>query len=296
MPLPVPRLDDRTFDDLVAEAKRMIPKLTLTWTDHNPTDPGIALVELFAWAMEMSIYRIDRVPESSVERFLRLVGAPREAEPIDQAVQRALRALAERTRAVTLQDFEALAMRSAPGQVARVKAGISAAGTATVVIVPTDSAPLDPPQLLPDSALLATVHNFLDPPLSASQTSPTRCLITTRLDVIGPIYQPLKVSFRVVRDREAGRHAQELKREITNALWTFFHPLRGGWDGRGWEFGRGVYRSELYQLLERWPHVDHVEDLTLQDTPHLEEVSVPALGLVSAATADLVGGVVDLTT
>ena len=48
MPLPDIQLDDRTFEDLVAEAIRRIPSYTSEWTDFNQSDPGIALVQLFA--------------------------------------------------------------------------------------------------------------------------------------------------------------------------------------------------------------------------------------------------------
>jgi len=49
MPLTLPVLDDRSFDDLVAEARALIPALAPEWTNHNPSDPGITLIELFAW-------------------------------------------------------------------------------------------------------------------------------------------------------------------------------------------------------------------------------------------------------
>ncbi|MFP4148435.1 MAG: putative baseplate assembly protein [Nitriliruptoraceae bacterium] len=63
MSLPVPNLDDRRFQDLVDEAKRMIPSLTPEWTNHNVADPGVALIELFAWMSEQVIYRLNQVPE-----------------------------------------------------------------------------------------------------------------------------------------------------------------------------------------------------------------------------------------
>ena len=53
MPLPTPALDDRTFQDIVDEAKRLIPRYCPEWTNHNVSDPGVALIELFAWMSEM---------------------------------------------------------------------------------------------------------------------------------------------------------------------------------------------------------------------------------------------------
>ena len=63
MTLPTPNLDDRTFDDIVEEAIRLIPQYCPEWTNYNPSDPGITLVELFAWMTEMILYRLNKVPD-----------------------------------------------------------------------------------------------------------------------------------------------------------------------------------------------------------------------------------------
>ncbi len=75
MSLTVPNLDDRHFQDLVDEAKRRIPRYCPTWTDHNVSDPGITLVELFAWMTEQYIYRLNQVPDRNLITFLNLIGA-----------------------------------------------------------------------------------------------------------------------------------------------------------------------------------------------------------------------------
>ena len=49
MALPVPNLDDRRFQDLVDEAKRLVQQRCPEWTDHNVSDPGVTLIETFAW-------------------------------------------------------------------------------------------------------------------------------------------------------------------------------------------------------------------------------------------------------
>jgi predicted phage baseplate assembly protein len=74
MTLPAPSLDDRRFQDLVDEAKKLIPSHCPTWTDHNVSDPGIALIELFAWMTELTIYRLNQVPDRLYVKFLELVG------------------------------------------------------------------------------------------------------------------------------------------------------------------------------------------------------------------------------
>ena len=74
MTLPTPKLDDRSFQDIVNEARELIPRYCPEWTDHNLSDPGITLIELFAWMMEMLLYRVNRVPEKNFVTFLDLIG------------------------------------------------------------------------------------------------------------------------------------------------------------------------------------------------------------------------------
>lgn len=74
MPLPEPALDNRRFDQLVSEARAQIPRKAPLWTDHNASDPGITLVELFAWLSEQNIYRFDRLSDEAIRAFVRLVG------------------------------------------------------------------------------------------------------------------------------------------------------------------------------------------------------------------------------
>ena len=70
----VPVIDDRTFADLVTEARTRIPRYTPEWTDLNESDPGMALVELFAWMTELLVYRLGKVPQLNYLKFLELIG------------------------------------------------------------------------------------------------------------------------------------------------------------------------------------------------------------------------------
>ncbi|MBM4394492.1 MAG: putative baseplate assembly protein [Deltaproteobacteria bacterium] len=72
--IPTPKLDDRTFKDIVEEAVRLIPQYCPEWTNYNPSDPGITLIELFAWMTEMVLYRLNRVPDKNYLSFLNLLG------------------------------------------------------------------------------------------------------------------------------------------------------------------------------------------------------------------------------
>lgn len=73
-----PNLDDRTWQEIVDQARALIPIYAPTWTDHNPSDLGITLIELFAWMVEGMIYRLNRVPDKSLIEFLNLIGITRD--------------------------------------------------------------------------------------------------------------------------------------------------------------------------------------------------------------------------
>ena len=82
MPLNAPNLDDRHFQDIMDEARTLIPRFCPEWTDHNLSDPGIALVELFAWMTETMLYRLNQVPDRNYVKFLDLMGVKlREPQP-----------------------------------------------------------------------------------------------------------------------------------------------------------------------------------------------------------------------
>ena len=73
MPVDLPELDDRTYADLVEEALALVPAQAPEWTNHNPSDPGITLIESFAYLTEMLIYRLNRVSDDNLRAFLRLI-------------------------------------------------------------------------------------------------------------------------------------------------------------------------------------------------------------------------------
>jgi predicted phage baseplate assembly protein len=82
MTLPAPILDDRRYADVLQEARQLVPRYTPEWTDLNESDPGVTLLELFAWIADMLLYRLNEVPELNYVKFLELLGITlRPAEP-----------------------------------------------------------------------------------------------------------------------------------------------------------------------------------------------------------------------
>ena len=74
MVLPAPNLDDRDFQSLVDDAKRLVQQRCPEWTDHNVSDPGVTLIEAFAQMTDQLIYRLNRVPDRHYVKFLELIG------------------------------------------------------------------------------------------------------------------------------------------------------------------------------------------------------------------------------
>ena len=74
MTLPAPNLDDRRFQDLVDDAKRLVQQRCPEWTDHNVSDPGVTMIELFASMVDQLLYRLNRVPDRHYVKFLELIG------------------------------------------------------------------------------------------------------------------------------------------------------------------------------------------------------------------------------
>src|SRR5712691_12027843 len=100
MRLPEIVLDDRRFQDLVNEARLKINQTCPEWTEHNVSDPGITLIELFAWMTETIIFRLNRIPDKLHVALLELLGIHMEpptaartevqfrlAAPVEEAVE-----------------------------------------------------------------------------------------------------------------------------------------------------------------------------------------------------------------
>jgi hypothetical protein len=87
MPLPVPNLDDRRFDDLVTEATTRVEAHTPEWSNIAPGDPGAALIDLFAWLTETILYRQNLIPLRQRRAFMNLLALPlRPAAPASGVV------------------------------------------------------------------------------------------------------------------------------------------------------------------------------------------------------------------
>ncbi|MFY1637197.1 hypothetical protein ACN27F_28655 [Solwaraspora sp. WMMB335] len=277
VPIPLPNLDDRDYDDLVGEARSLIPVLLPEWTDHNPSDPGIVLVEMLAWLTEMQLYQVNQIPQSHTRNFLQLLNGPEWTPPatggLDAAVRQSVTDLHERYRAATVDDYEYLVGRTWPTQpqadglasVRRVRcvAGRNLAGAdpaaaaaahVSVVVVPEPDTAADT-HPVPTEALTTALYEFLGP----------RRLLTVRHHVVGPQYVDIGVSADLALREDAP--PSDALADAQARLHRFYDPLTGGAAGTGWPFGQGIHPSEVYAVLEQSPLLDYIENvqLTLAD-------------------------------
>ena len=76
MSLPVPVLDDRTYDQLVAELLGRIPAYAPEWTNQQASDPGVTMLELFSFLGENLLYRFNQIPDATRLWLLRMLQVP----------------------------------------------------------------------------------------------------------------------------------------------------------------------------------------------------------------------------
>jgi hypothetical protein len=96
---------------------------------------------------------------------------------------------------------------------------------------------------------------------SVEENLKPRLLLTTHLQVVGPKFLPISIETTLVPLADVKE--EELKPRVNDALKKFLHPLDGGDDEKGWPFGRNVFVSEIYELLDQLPGVDYVTSVDL---------------------------------
>lgn len=204
-------------------------------------------------------------------------GGGSNAETLLSLIERAPRSIRHRGRAVTVEDYEDLARLSTP-EVARVKcvplynlatdpySTELMPGTVSLIVVPRSASP----KPLPSLELIQRVQSYLD----------ARRIPTADLVVVGPDYMRVDIDVEIaLTSLEA---ASTIEPAVNAALTSFLHPLTGGLDGTGWDFGRQPHESDLYALLEAIPGVDHVHQLHVTRTPDPTTSSIANRFLVHA--------------
>lgn len=203
MPLTPPVLDDRRFADLVAEARTRIPRYTPEWTDLSDTDPGMALVQLFAWMTDATLFRLARVPDLHYIKFLQLLGIElRPAEPAHAFVAFPVQAGSASTTVIVPKGTEVTAEADEPiafetdealiAVAARIVRVLSFDGATTTDVTPppdenTPGEPFQPfgPAAAPDSSLMLGFDTMLPTAITFPRTQ-LSLMIYSHVDASAP--------------------------------------------------------------------------------------------------------------
>jgi hypothetical protein len=189
-----------------------------------------------------------------VSNHLAAVGG-REKETVDDAKRNIRRDMKRQYRAVTCEDYEEI-VRNTPGlRVARVKAlplyekglknypNSTVPAKVTVVVLPYS----DTQNPIPSKGFLDTVKNHLD----------KFRLITTEIDVIPPEYIKITVHGTVV----VAPHIKPDPRKIEDVLYKLLDPINRSDVSKGWEFGRTIYKGDIYSEISKIAGVEYIKDI-----------------------------------
>jgi len=233
----------------------------------------------------------------SIDAVFNLSGAVGGTDPwtLEQTFTLGPQAIKNRGRAVTVEDYEWVTL-AAFGQVARAKAVATRApaaggtfvfgpGAVSVIIVPkgTERTP-QPPR-----GLLRRIESYLRRRAFGAIAGETFALppqFRGEIFALPPQYQEVAIAARV-RPRNP-EEASVVERRVVRALEAFFHPLTGGEHREGWPFGRSVYISEVFAVIERTEGVDHVAEATFAGSPTLTRVDVGENVLVASGNHRIV--------
>lgn len=278
MALPIPKLDDRSFKDLAEEVRSLIPRYSRVWTDFNPADPGITLLELFAWLSEMTLFRIDQIPPDHILRFLGLIGIePKAGEPLQTTIARAVTYVSSQYRSVNAGDYETLTLaamrRLHPDLQGRIVCVVDRnlelknntmekPGHISLIVIPGRIVDgfcsiVGRPRL----ALLKYLKEELD----------SSRILTHRLHFVGPGFKTVHMSAELAL--ESGADWKRVRAAAVRKLELFCDPVKGGPEGQGWPIGRYLYRSELYEILESIEGVDYTRSVTIEGSTSQKFVS-----------------------
>lgn len=290
MPIQLPDLAGKTYEDIVDEMLASIPNYTDRWTNHNPSDPGITVLELLSWIAEMTLYRIDRMPGESYINFLRLVAGTSGAEvedvlhdlenkpDSDRARIKLLKFLKEiesgskksipeikahvqdfldsHYRAITKDDFRALSMEATEDEEdAKVERVIvfEHPDKVEVIIVSSSRDKYD--------ELVKKVAGYLHP----------RRLIGTRVEVKVPEYTEVKIGVGIVCSLHAD--PPKVKQNVETNIRKYLDPVTGGADNKGWAYKRTLTVFEIDHIIEETDGVERAKYVDFNNDKNSIEIN-----------------------
>ncbi|VVB91604.1 Baseplate J-like protein [uncultured archaeon] len=189
-------------------------------------------------------------------------------EDLDRLMERGPQTIKHRDRAVTYEDFEWLVREASP-KVAAVKCLPTTdpgknfrPGWITMIIVPDER---ENPKPVPTMGLINQIEDYI-----FYRTSTYLTTNSPQIKFVGPGY--IQVGVEAMVYFTSITDAKIIEGRIIDNLKRFFHPLMGGPGKKGWDFGRNVYISEVYELIENTDGVDHVGELFLKASIQVYEL------------------------
>lgn len=303
MPIQLPNLDTKTYQEISDEMIASIPKYTDRWTNHNPSDPGIAILELLSWIAETAFYRINRIPDDSYIEFLRLVAGASGADDVEHLLKvpyldkshkkilkflkkieegnkkstaeikaAAVQFLMSHYRAVTEDDFRQLAIEATANEMeghhAKVKRTIvykSSGEEKVEIIIVSDSEGSY-------NDLITLVKDYLHP----------RKLIGTKIEVKQPVYTDVSIDIKVVCHHYA--IPKKVEENIKDRILKHLDPFVGGDEETGWPYKRPLTVYEIDQIVEETDGVKRAEYIKFDK----KELPVKVIdGLIKVSSIDV---------
>jgi hypothetical protein len=304
MPITLPDLDTKTYQDIVDEMLASIPNYTDKWTNYNVSDPGITILEMLCWITEATLYRINKIPDASYVNFLRLLAGVCGIDDINRLLAdpnlfrshrdileflreietgnekniidmkaAALNFLNSRYRAVTKEDFRELAIEATESEELE---NITNRAKVERAIV-DQSIKEEKVRIIIVSnrrdkykALIEQVEEYLDP----------RRLIGTVVEVASPVYTDVGIHVKI--ELTSYEKLEIIRENVRTGILNYFDPLTGGSNGSGWPYGRPLIIYEVVQVVEDTNGVkrivsvviDNDDDLRIKAIDGLIDVSV----------------------
>jgi predicted phage baseplate assembly protein len=151
--------------------------------------------------------------------------------------------------AVTAEDFEWLAREASP-DVKKAKCFVDEKNNINIIIIVENKEGTH----LPDRRLIDFIENYLK----------ERVLFTIRekIRIYGPEY--IRIDSEIIAKPLLLSESSIISEKIRTRLKTFFDPVKGGQDGKGYDLGQEIYLSEVAAVIESIDGVDYVEELILK--------------------------------
>ncbi|MCC8400467.1 hypothetical protein LJ655_00930 [Paraburkholderia sp. MMS20-SJTN17] len=295
-----PIVVERDYDTLVREGMALVPAHAPEWTDHNPSDPGVTLVELLAYFTDALLYRIGRVTPAAKLQFLRLLkGAPNHdivplvtqsdgavdlAAELSRAIGDAVSGLSQMECAVTPADFEcfarAMAARELPDR---------AIGVRCIANVNLSGARIHGP----DAARQARGHVSVVLALPAdvpddvarhvrekvSRDLASRSLLTTHLSVVAPAVLHVSIAFAV--SPLPGVSLDEALASVDDVLADRFG------NANAVNFGGTLSLASIAKTIDAAPGIDYVEAVTVLDATSDPQLQARGVGVQVGTVATI---------